>query len=258
MGGSTNTIYSASGLQLPVPHLKLVTSDSVNPSGNVSIEYDNGTKNFTLVKYPIVTALDLSQEQIDKGVYVEMAHYRRGRGVTDLGANEAGYAVPAPQIAGANPLGNRWTRGGSHIGSADRPNHYKVTSQNEQIQVWEYLKNRHFSFPIQYYDTVGGSNQITALIPRQGYRNVNSTPGKTYMYSSRYRPYYFMFRYIMWDDDANNWVSGPWSKVIKLTNEEHPFQVDGQQSAILGRQVGNISPLFNKDVMKCWFETRLP
>ncbi|MGL4977951.1 MAG: hypothetical protein ACRC5G_08045, partial [Cetobacterium sp.] len=65
------------GAGLPIPKVKLLTEGNT-----VQIEFDRGTSLFTLKKAPIVTVQDLTQEQIDKGVYLEMLYYKRsGRSV---------------------------------------------------------------------------------------------------------------------------------------------------------------------------------
>jgi len=94
---------------------------------------------------------------------------------------------------------------------------------------------------------------------RRARNHASNYPGKAFMYSAKYQPYYFMFRYVMKDKtDDRQWVSGPWSRVVKMAYKEHPFNVDAQASAIIGRQVGTVNPLLNVDEMQCWFETRLP
>lgn len=245
---------------LPVPVVKLYTNHPLFGAAPASIEYDSGGGSYQLFRYPVVSAQDLTEEQIEKGVYVEMAHYIRGksRANYNLRKNEAGYVVPAPFIGGVNPLDGRWTRGGVHVGSGDRPNHYLVTAQNEQIPVFEYLKNRHTLRTVNYIDTTGIIQGVKVLTPKQGIRNNGYTPGKAFMYSSQYRPYYFKFRYVMFDEVSNQWISGPFSRVVKLAHDQHPFNVDAQASAVQGRQVGNVSPLHQEEVMRCWFETRLP
>lgn len=243
---------------LPVPLVKLNSNTTQFGIHPVKIEHSNGTDSFFVYRYPTVTAVDLTQEQIEKGVYVEMAHYTRGKSPSrNIDKTESGYVVPAPQIGGANPLGNKWTRGGQHMDPADRPNHYRVTAQNELIPVFEYLKNRHVTMSIGYYDTTGNI-QYVSLPVRRARNHANIYPGTAFMYSGRYQPYYFKFRYVMWDDEANNFVSGPWSRVVKLATKVHPFQVDAQASALLNRQVGVLSPMLNTTEVQCWIETRLP
>lgn len=258
MSQTSLTGQTTSSGGLPVPLVKLNTNTTQFGSHPLKIEHSNGSDNFVVYRYPTVTAVDLTQEQIEKGVYVEMAHYTRGKSpARNTSKSEAGYVVPAPQIGGINPLGNKWTRGGQHMESADRPNHYQVTAQNQLIPVFEYLKNRHAWMNVGYYDT-NGNIQNVVLPVRKARNHASIYPGTSFMYSARYQPYYFKFRYVMWDDEANNFVSGGWSEVVKLATKLHPFQVDAQASALLNRQVGTLNPALNPAEVQCWIETRLP
>lgn len=252
--------------QLPVPNLKLVHRNLQTGQDPVFITILDNSWNvsdkYELYRFPQIVATDLTQEQIDKGVYVEMVHYVRGMSRYNL-KKGAGYVVPSPWIGGANPLGNKWTRGGGHYSTGgtalpDRPNHYQMTAQNQVVNVHEYLHNRHMFVTTPYYDQTGTQQSIKLLSQVARVRTQSWYPGKSFMYSSRYTPYYFAFRYVMWDESTNQFISGPLTKTIKLTHQQHPFIVDAQQSAILGRQVGNVSALFNDHRMQCMFETRLP
>jgi len=245
---------------LPTPKVKLVTNDSTFGAHPVNIQHSDNAGTFKLYRYPTVVANDLTEQQIEDGVYVEMAHYVRGKSPSayNTNKNEAGYVVPAPWIGGINPFNGDWTRGGHHNGTGDRPNHYQVLSINEEIPVFEYLHNRHIEKSVGYYD-ISGIPQWVVLKIRRARNHASNYPGKAFMYSAKYQPYYFMFRYVMKDKtDDRQWVSGPWSRVVKMAYKEHPFNVDAQASAIIGRQVGTVNPLLNVDEMQCWFETRLP
>lgn len=260
MAGTGGSHSASSSGQLPTPKVQLVgTVDTASQT----VEHSNGTGFYNLRRYPIVSAQDLTQTQIDQGVYVEMLHYRPHKSPTtaETNARESGYVVPVAQIGGVNPLagiGSGWTRGGSYTSSADRPNHYRVNAQNEQIPVWEYLKNRHFLFAVSYQNTANVQASVNLLIPTTNWRYANYAPGRTFGYSGRYRPYYFCFRYIMFDEAENQWVSSSLSKIVKLAHRVHPFRRDYAQSGVFGQTVNSIDPNFNVGEMACWFETRLP
>ena len=264
--GSDFAVKSLGGL--PAPKVQLAGIESVKTQ---TVQHSKNTGTYVLWRYPMVSVMDLSPAQIEQGVYVEMLHYRphKSPGTRDAYTNsrEAGYVVPVAQIGGVNPLagiGSGWTRGGSYNDSADRPNHYKVVGNQQQVPVWEYLHNRHDFMGVNYNNTAGTQSFVNLLCPTANKRYGNYQPGKTFGYAGRYRPYYFCFRYIMFDDKANNWVSGPLSKIVKLTHKVHPFVRDYQASALIGRQANRIDPNFVVtpvtfvNDMACQFETRTP
>lgn len=257
---SINSKQSSGAGGLPIP--------KVNLSGNfneqvVKVQHSSGTNAYNLYRYPTVTVMDLSDEQIEKGVYVEMLHYRTAKSLRpQFGqSREAAYVVPAPQINGVNPMSgiiNGATRGGGYQDLADRPNLYKVTAHGEQIQVWEYLRNRHVFDTLAYTDATGNLSYQQVLVPTLRRRAFNNRSNSTFGYSGRYRPYYFTFRYVMVDEETGYPISGPESARIKLAHKVHPFKRNLQQSGVFGFTVNDIDPLFSVDQMACWFETRLP
>jgi hypothetical protein len=204
---------------LPIPKLRLQNDDGAG-NNNVPIDWYVYAGNATggqssLFHFPEVVANDLTQEQIDKGVYVEMLMYRRGKTRTNS-ANEAGYIVPAPWIGGVNPLGNKWTRGGDssiHVSmgggvlAVDRPNHYQVTSQNQVIPVWQYLNNRFTRYMVKYRDSAGLDQVLECSCPSSRLKSVMYSPGGRFGYSAQYTPMYIAFRYVMWDEDSRQFIS---------------------------------------------------
>lgn len=181
---------------------------------------------------------------------------------------KAGYVVPSPWVDGVNTLVAEIgtaikTRGGTlPLISADRPNHYKLTKPNENIPVWEYLHNRFKPLDITYNNDLNPENTsaVTCIIPvsRSSY---GKKFGKRFGYASQYTPLYIAFRYLMWDPTANDgkgdFISGPLSRVVKITALFHPFI---QNYIATTHATCEINPLFtsNSTHLKCTIETKLP
>jgi hypothetical protein len=169
---------------------------------------------------------------------------------------------------------HNWTEpGGSTSGtvSVDRPNHYEVTSVNQNIPVWEYFNGRFTVEDVDYRGTSGGTLQIENLVVPVIRRRQNAAAGGArFPYSSMYTPLYAAFRYIAWDPNANagrgQIISGPLSRVIKISHKVFPFDYDWAASGLHGVACANAvwsgtsgGPIegLNSE-LKCWFETRLP
>lgn len=266
---SSSSTVSANVGQLPVPHLKLANSQL---GGFVTIrKIQGGSGNYggdvNLYRYPIITALDLTPEQIAKDVRVEMLYYRAGKSSTshNYSANsEAGWAVASGWIAGANPLPARWTRSGNHTltGGApiseDRPNHYQVTAQNQQINVFEYLNGRFTDINCNYFDLAGLQQSLAVVTPLNRLNSKSPVPGKRFAYSGRYRPLRVKFRYIMFDEEANNYITGPATQELLIAHSKHPFIYEPAESAIAGRSVASINPNFDVNALRVWQANNLP
>lgn len=249
---------------LPIPKVRLSTIDFHK---DIQIYDDNLNTVLRLARlrrYPEVIAMDLTDEQIDKGVYLEMIVYKHGFSKTSLVNNQSEYKIPASWIGGVNLFNGKPTRGGTqrHLltglpVAVDRPNHYKVASHNQVINAWEYLNNRFIERGVAWRDTSGTVTTIPLLIP--SWRKNKQRPfGQTFMYSSVYSPLYVAFRYIMENEDGLRFHSGPLSRVVKICHERHPFNVDAAASALLGSTCGTINPLLDINNLHCYFETRLP
>lgn len=245
--GTGFSVNSGGGLSMPKVRLSC--------DGSKNIDYHDGNSTvgvITLIEWPEVIAMDLTDEQIEAGVYVEMIHYTRGKGQNINGNNrDSAYKIP---VATNNPFANTPTRGGIHGGAAVRFNHYKVMSKNETIPVWEYLHNRLRALNTNYRDINNNGQSLSVKSYNPNYRY--KFHGRAKMYAASYSPYYFAFRYITKNDDGT-FTSGAITRVIKMQNEDFPFIVDGVASATFNRQVGYINPLFNEDLFRCQFETKL-
>jgi hypothetical protein len=217
--------------------------------------------------------------------------------------NGKSYVVPAknlggigqddslPWIAAGIPYGDSgfWSRSGASswyefssntsfpIG-IDRPNHIEVTSYTmSSYPIWEYLNGRFEFWNVVYRDITGATSSIETLIPSTGKsRAGRNRPTGRFAYSPYYTPYYCAFRYIQWIPNVNprpvglgggfygQIVSGPLSKIIKVTGLNFPFQTNYQQSAVLETPVCDISvqwtthPLDSYRTLKCDWESNLP
>lgn len=254
---------------LPMPKVRLQPWDPANPF--VIMDWYKIWANavwgqYRLHNYPEVITMDLTDEQIAKGVRVEMLTYNRGKNQYASATNEdAWYKIPTSHVWWVNTLGNLDTRGGIHTFvwlwalAVDRPNHYQVTDRNQVVPVRQYLHNRMSQIGIVYNDATIWQTSVWALTVVQGMRNSwPNYPWSKFGYSSRYRPLYFAFRYIMKADDGYSYISWPLTRVIKLTQEEHPFNYNANASSILWLPAHDINPLASQDDARCRFETRLP
>ena len=254
---------------LPMPKVRLQPWDQAQPFAIVDWYkyWGNATwGQYKLHNYPEVITMDLTDEQIAKGVRVEMLTYNRGKSQYASTTNEdAGYKIPTSYIGWVNTLGNLDTRWWQQtffwvwLLAVDRPNHYQVTDRNQVVPVWQYLHNRMSQVGIAYRDITNNTSISGALTVAQGMRNSwPNYPWSRFGYSSRYRPLYFAFRYVMKADDWYSYISWPLTRVIKLAQEEHPFRYNADASNILWITANDLNPSASQDSARCWFETRLP
>jgi hypothetical protein len=251
--------------------------------------------------YPVLINMDFTSDHFSNPynrIFIEMVHYKRKSktfNFPDKKYKGKSYVVPAKNIADAGQdttlpwidaaiavgATGSWTRSGdsswydSSLNTSvpigiDRPNHVEVTSYTmSSYPIWQYLKGRFEFYDVNYKDTTGATASILTLIPSTGKRKGGKNRGTSrFAYSPFYTPYYCAFRYIQWIPTANGGrgqiVSGPLSRVIKVTGLNFPFQVDYQQSAILGFPVCDIStqwtshPVDSYRRLKCDWESNLP
>jgi hypothetical protein len=262
--GTSGSITSETNGNLPVPKVAIGSFDVsglTNKRATIQL-YNNitntSTSSYKLLNFPRVIPMDLTDEQISQGVYIEMVIYKK-----QIGARKtkgSGFVIPPSYINGVNLFNGRDSRGGLHYKSntnpldpnetlsntlleVNRPNHYKVVSRTQAVNVWEYLHNRHYRIPVTYRKL---SSFSTALV-NCPISNPNKGFGKSYMYRSMYAPLYFSFRYIQ--DLGNRFISGPLSPVFKLVHEYHPFRVLGKQ--VNGNVYGDIHPYYDPNYMIC-------
>lgn len=269
MSFSTLPLWSSWGL--PTPKVRLNNVWSFVSVDRYKYWGNSIWGQYSIFRYPEVVAMDITQDQIEKWIYVEMLAYHRGKYWRDIN-NDSAYKVPSSWIWWINTLqsiypwilSTRWWSSKIHMNMwwwnllVDKPNHYKVNSQNEVINVWQYLNNRMTIVPVSYRDISWLDQSIECLCPANWLRRFSNTPWSRFWYSARYTPYYFRFRYIMKDENWYWFISWPLSPIIKMTQEEHPFKFDAVASTINNSVCVNINTSANNTIARCMFETKLP
>ena len=262
-----NVTPVGTGLSIPMPKISLTSTPSIVNSYNTTNVTDDKTykpyNTFTLHTPPVLTTMDVTKDQIDSGIWIEMLVYRKKRN----GKN--GYVVPTSWVDGKNtltedilqmyPNSTFTTRGGDlNIGLRDRPNHFKISYKNQSINLGDYFHNRFEWKMVQYRDVLGELLENECLVPVS--RGNTRYFGKKMGYSSDYVPTYVVFRYVMWQPQANGkgqFVSGPVSNKIKITAFNHPFIKDDLASITYNKACCSVNTLYNKLNMKCFIETKL-
>ena len=243
---------------LPVPLVKLQSFFLGGGSDVVTLNLDNTVGNdVKLINTPSITTQDLSQEQIDHGVFVEMVQYKM-KGGTLNNPKGGGYIVqPRMEDDGfgniTNELQNRiMTYYGKTINNrggiqtyydtpgltipliTPRMNHYQVQDINESVDLTDYFKGRYTYTRIKYWN---GTDVALSDVPvpfTNKSKNVNTkiksgNSGTPYRlcYTGNLTSLYVAFRYLMFDPYSNNgkgkFIEGPLSKTIKVTNKFFPF-----------------------------------
>lgn len=247
---------------IPIPKISLSSFPLIVESYNTTGL--NSDSSFKLHTPPVLTAMDITHDQIDSGIWIEMLLYRRKR------KGRSGYVVPTSWVDGKNtltedilkmyPNSTFTTRGGNlDIGPLkDRPNHIKINYKNQKINLGDYFHNRFFWKMVQYRDTGNNLVDYKCLVPLS--RSRSSYFGKTVGYSPDYTPTYAVFRYVMWQPQENGkgqFVTGPISHTIKITALNHPFLKDDLASVTYSKACCSINTLYNNKQMKCFIETKL-
>jgi hypothetical protein len=244
----------------------------------------NGT-NASLKNPPIVIVQDMENSIWDDGnkIYLEAVFYRRkaanhGGSNHGSGLRRSGYIVPSSWADGGGPYwsvawpSTFWTRTGGHYFqysgmqayNINRPNHIPVSNNLQQLPAWQVLHGRYMYEDVAYADAgTGSDNTLNTLIPISGRKKVaGNRPTNRYAYSPFYTPIYLAFRYILYNPTYNGGkgqiVSGPLSRVVKISHRDFPFEPDYVRSNLYGRPVANINPNHVAENLQAWFETRLP
>jgi hypothetical protein len=174
---------------------------------------------------------------------------------------------------------NFWTRASTeqfapyaapHAGNGircSRPNWVHVTALHHAYPMSDLLANRFYAENVIYRGTTGARLILNTLIPAVGHNKAGSNkPTGRYAYSPWYTPMYIAFRYILWDPNANivgelprgQIISGPLSRVVKISHTFFPFNFNYPASAYIGNPTTDISPNHNAKDLRCQFETKLP
>jgi hypothetical protein len=240
---------------LPVPNLKIINTSVVLQTFDT--DSNSVSSGVTLLNSPVITATDLTNEQISQGVWIEILIYRRSAGKRGTTKRKKGMVVPpswewdSVNLIGTNPFENEIlsicpscklsTRGGNtkyfkanplpsvkedlHI---SRPNHYKLTGNTQSINVGYFLNGRFTYKHTQYrspnnFDT---DQQILLPIPVSK-RFKNLSKGSRFCYRSQVTPTYVKFRYIMFNNNTNGgqggFITGPTTNTIKIMLNTFPF-----------------------------------
>ena len=208
-----------------------------------------------------------------------------------------GQDTDLPWIAAALAVGatGSWSRSGSQywmdaptfptpqLIAIDRPNHVEVTGYTiSSYPIWQYLNGRFEFYDVAYRSATSPTQStiqfLNTLIPNSGKSKVGrNVPTGRFPYSPYYTPYYCAFRYIQWIPNVHprpsgggyygQIVSGPLSKVIKVTGLKFPFEIDYLKSATQ-LSLGIPSPVPVCDInpssltfynrLKCDWESNLP
>ena len=271
-------VVDSKPVSLPVPKVYL----KGNRADIEWIDYDNnapGGTLLTMLNTPHVVAMDIAQDILDEyRVFVEMVYYRRGK---------KAYVIPVPQSVTAGVATNTLeqaigvplaTRGGIQKQkrvvvfptyayydlNINRPNHYEVTSQNQVINVSDYF-NGMFTQQNVEYNTIAGAYATANLLcttPAPRRKTAATNGGERFAYRSTYQPLYVAFRYVAFDPKGNNnlgrFISGPLSKIVTVSNQIFPFIPQPLYNAVYGYPTCIPHPDYDKQILKCWFENRLP
>ena len=252
------------------------------------MDYDNnapGGTLLTMINTPHIVSMDLSPDILNQyRVFVEMVYYRRGK---------KAYVVPVPQAVTAGVATNTleqtlgvplMTRGGIQKQkritvfpdyeyydlNINRPNHYEVTSQNQIINVSDYFNGMFTQQNVEYNTTEGidpltlrptvANLLCTTPAPRRG--TARGAYGNRFAYKSTYQPLYVAFRYVAFDASGSSgqgsFISGPLSKIVTISNRIFPFTPQPRFNALLGYPTCITNPQYDKQILKCWFENRIP
>jgi len=263
MSAST-TISPAGSGTLPTPKVRLGNNQYFEVIDLYDIVLDSVIGAVKLFRPVEVVAYDVTQEQIDRGLYLEMLAYKAGKSKASIENNDSSYKVPSQTIGGINAFDGNDVRGGVNYNhnaprvpiSVDRINQINVSARNEVLPAWKMLNNRFTEAAIRYRDTSGNYQAVQCVTPCSR-RGRHKYFGKSFMYSSEYSPYYVCFRFVMNNEDGGKEYSAL-SRVVKICHDTHPFVVDGAASNLIGLQCGDINSSFDKGLLRCYFETRLP
>jgi hypothetical protein len=158
-----------------------------------------------MMNYPIITLTDLSQEQLDNNLFIEMVQYKNKKQsrTPNQGGTKftAGSYVVQPRIED-DGFGNKYNvledriwnyygktinnRGGIQLFTdgtplaIDRANHFQVYNSNQQIDLSNYFAGRFTYDTIYYIDETGVPNSISDIPVPTTNRTKNYGTGSGY------------------------------------------------------------------------------
>jgi hypothetical protein len=298
--GGSGGLGSSQFLPLPVPKINLMQSGLTVSVYDWQTNGIFGT-HATIFGCPVLINMDFTSDHFsnpENKIFIEMVHYQRKtlskKSLFPRNYKGSSYKIPSkqlanvgqdtdlPWLAGMSGGGTQgfWSRGGtqykydfatntSNIIGIDRPNHYEVHGYTiSSYPIWEYFTGRFEYYGVAYRDISNTMATFYTLIPSSGKRRAGSNIATgRYAYSPYYTPYYCAFRYIQWIPSANGGkgqiVSGPLSKILKVTGNTFPFQMNYVKSAQYNTPVcdinGNLlsSPYLVYE-LKCNWESNVP
>jgi hypothetical protein len=247
---------------LPVPLVKLQTTYHSDGVEIETLNFNNTVgSNIKLVNPPKIILQDISQEQLNHGVFIEMVQYKMKSGKLKR-PKGGGYIVqPRMNDDGSGNITNELqtrimnlygktinNRGGiqtyRHSGSpgatipliVPRMNHYQVSSLNQLVELSDYFTGRFAYTTLSYWTGETHTGMLNNIpipytnnsknIKHKKKSGIIGTPYRL-CYSGNLTSLYVAFRYLMFDPYSNNgmgkFIEGPLSKTIKVTNKYFPF-----------------------------------
>ena len=293
--GATGATGSSDIYSLPSPKINLTRIAAYGATGATSCYMDSritvsdsgvigGTgPKFVMTNFPIITTMNVTQTQIDAGVWVEMVYYRSARGRKNTAGEyvtEKGFKIMTSKVDGINTLTEEIinlypeytpkfrTRGGTHRDiNMNIYNHFRVESSSQSISVIQYFNGLFSYSSVAYNETLSYGNypDATCLIPAMRSTQWHGF-GRRFGYEGRYKPLYVKFRYIMWNPQANenagDFVVGPFSETVKIASPVQPFLVDFNQSVLTGESKVTLNPEYHEgdgnQRLRCWIEANTP
>lgn len=247
--------------QLPVPMVKMQSSNN-NTVSLIDFTTLGVDQNAGLNGAPTVNPSNLNDIHLSRPVFLEMTYYRGMRATKwdKFGDSSEivirknkGWVVPADFDYSADEnrleayLASQFSqKAKSRMGKpsdilCDRNNHYQVLNNVDLINAYEYLDNMMGLATVEYIDSGGSlTTKADVVIPMQRkarykkrppavntFTNVQPVRG----YSRAVQPLFFAFRYVAWDESANNgkgdFIEGPLTPVYALTSTVSPFKRAG-------------------------------
>lgn len=207
-----------------------------------------------------ITAKDLTDSQIRKGVYLEMAYHKASR----WSSRKSGYTIPPSRINQTNLWDGKESRWGgmyfcpeadSFPYLVDFINHKKVVQHNEVIPAWEYLHHRLTCSNI-VHRTVWWLDNSIRTVPHQRRSSANPSSWSNKWHSATFAPLYMKFRWVMRNDDDNGFIVWWWSDIVVVSETIHPYVPSGTDED--NNLTCTISPYANYKNIKATIRTRTP